>query len=86
MEMIIGIIAGILTSISMLPQLVKVLKEKNSDNLSISMLVVLLIGVSLWVIFGFMKNEWPIIISNLFSVCVNSILLISCFVFKKDNS
>lgn len=86
MEMIIGIIAGILTSISMLPQLIKVLKEKNSDNLSISMLVVLLIGVSLWVIFGFMKNEWPIIISNLFSVCVNSILLISCFVFKKDNS
>ncbi len=86
MEMIIGIIAGTLTSISMLPQLVKVLKEKKSDNLSISMLVVLLIGVSLWVIFGFMKNEWPIIISNLFSVCVNSILLISCFVFKKDNS
>lgn len=86
MEMIIGIIAGTLTSISMLPQLVKVLKEKKSDNLSISMLVVLLMGVSLWVIFGFMKNEWPIIISNLFSVCVNSILLISCFVFKKDNS
>ena len=86
MEMIIGIIAGTLTSISMLPQLVKVLKEKKSDNLSISMLVVLLIGVSLRVIFGFMKNEWPIIISNLFSVCVNSILLISCFVFKKDNS
>lgn len=86
MEMIIGILAGILTSISMVPQLVKVIREKKSDNLSVSMLVVLLMGVSLWVIYGFMKKEWPIILSNLFSVCVNIVLLISCFVFKKNKS
>mgnify|MGYP001458493218 FL=1 len=47
MENIIGTIAGVLTSVSMIPQLVKVLKEKDVENISWGMIVVLLTGVSL---------------------------------------
>lgn len=83
MEIIIGIAAGILTSISMLPQLVKVIKEKDVENLSGGMISILLAGVILWVAYGIMKNEWPIIIPNVFSVLVNSLLLIYFFKFKK---
>lgn len=83
MEIIIGIAAGILTSISMLPQLVKVITEKDVENLSGVMISVLLIGVILWVAYGIIKNEWPIIIPNVFSVLVNSLLLIYFFKFKK---
>lgn len=68
METVIGTIAGILTSISMLPQLLKVLKEKDVENLSWGMIAVLLTGVSLWVVYGIMKEELPIILSNGFSV------------------
>lgn len=85
METVIGTIAGIFTSVSMVPQLVKVLKEKDVENLSWGMIVVLLTGVSLWVIYGIMKNEWPIILSNGFSVLVNIILLIYYFKFKNTN-
>ncbi|MEG0916186.1 MAG: SemiSWEET transporter [Myroides sp.] len=84
METIIGTIAGILTSVSMLPQLIKVLKEKDVENLSGGMIGVLLTGVSLWVVFGFMKNELPIILSNGFSVIVNSILLIYYFKYRNN--
>ncbi len=82
METVIGTIAGILTSVSMIPQLVKVLKEKDVENLSWSMIVVLLTGVSLWVVYGIMKTEWPIILSNGFSVLVNTTLLIYYFKYK----
>ncbi len=84
METVIGTIAGILTSVSMIPQLVKVLKEKDVENLSWGMIAVLLTGVFLWVVYGIMKNEWPIILSNGFSVLVNSFLLIYFFKFKKN--
>lgn len=84
METIIGTIAGILTSVSMLPQLIKVLKEKDVENLSGGMIGVLLTGVSLWVVFGFMKNELPIILSNGFSVIVNSILFIYYFKYRNN--
>jgi len=83
MENIIGSIAGILTSVSMIPQLIKVLKEKDVENLSWGMITVLLTGVSLWVVYGFMKNELPIIISNGFSVLVNSTLLCCYFIYKE---
>lgn len=82
METIIGTIAGILTSVSMIPQLIKVLKEKDVENLSWGMIAVLLTGVSLWVVYGIMKDELPIILSNGFSVLVNTILLIYYFKYK----
>ncbi len=82
-ENILGIIAGILTSVSMIPQLVKVLKEKNAEDLSWTMILVLISGLSLWVWYGFIKDELPIILSNAFAVIVNIILLICCMIYKK---
>ncbi|PRD48375.1 SemiSWEET transporter [Sphingobacterium haloxyli] len=84
METIIGIAAGILTSISMLPQLIKVIKEKDVENLSPYMIAILLTGVSLWVVYGVMLLEWPIILSNAFSVLVNATLL-ACYVLFRES-
>ncbi|PRD57226.1 SemiSWEET transporter [Sphingobacterium gobiense] len=84
METIIGVAAGILTSISMLPQLIKVIKEKDVENLSPYMIAILLTGVSLWVVYGVMLLEWPIILSNAFSVLVNATLL-TCYVLFRES-
>lgn len=84
-ENILGIVAGILTSVSMIPQLVKVLKQKNAEDLSWTMILVLISGLSLWVWYGFIKDELPIILSNAFAVVVNIILLICCMIYKKKN-
>lgn len=82
-QTVIGIIAGVLTSASMLPQFIKVLRKKDVENLSPLMLVVLISGVALWTYYGFLKEELPIILSNGFSVLLNSGLLICYFVFRK---
>lgn len=82
-ENILGIVAGILTSISMLPQLIKVLKEKNVDDLSPVMLLTLIAGLSLWIWYGIGKGEAPIIYSNAFAVLVNLCLLISYLIYRK---
>ena len=83
-ENILGIIAGVLTSGAMVPQLIKVLKEKNADDISWIMLLVLISGLSLWVWYGFLKNELPIILSNSFSVLLNITLLVCCIIYKKS--
>ncbi|WEK70377.1 MAG: SemiSWEET transporter [Candidatus Chryseobacterium colombiense] len=84
-ENILGIAAGILTSVSMLPQLIKVIREKNVDDLSWVMILVLILGLSLWVWYGFRKNELPIIFSNAFAVLVNMTLFI-CYLLYKNKS
>lgn len=85
-ENLLGIIAGALTSVAMLPQLVKVIKNKNAEDLSWGMLIVLITGLSLWVWYGFLKDELPIILSNAFAVLVNITLLICCIIYKKKSS
>lgn len=71
----IGIAAGVLTACSMLPQLIKVIKEKKVEDLSIVMILILLAGLMLWVVYGFMRNDAPIIYTNIFSVAVNLALI-----------
>jgi len=71
----IGIAAGVLTSISMLPQLIKILKEKKAEDVSIVMLLVLLAGLAMWATYGFMREDWPIIATNSFSFLLNLVVL-----------
>jgi MtN3 and saliva related transmembrane protein len=71
----IGIAAGVLTAFSMLPQLLKVIKEKKVEDLSVLMIVTLLAGLMLWVVYGFMRKDAPIIYTNIFSVTVNLALI-----------
>jgi len=82
---LLGLIAGGITSVAMMPQLIKVLKEKNAEDISVMMLLVLISGLSLWVWYGILQDELPIILSNAFSVLVNVILLICCLIFKKKS-
>jgi MtN3 and saliva related transmembrane protein len=84
-ENILGIAAGTLTSVSMLPQLIKVLREKNVEDLSWIMILILIFGLSLWVWYGFQKDELPIIFSNAFAILVNISLFICYFLYKNNS-
>ncbi len=72
---LIGIVAGILTAISMLPQLIKIIKEKKAENVSLWMLVILMLGLGMWTIYGLLKKDWPIVVTNAFSLLLNFVLV-----------
>lgn len=80
---VMGILASILTAISMLPQLIKMIKEKDAENVSILMLSILLASLALWMYYGILIKDWIIIISNGFSLLLNLVLLIYTIRFKK---
>ncbi len=81
---IVGFIAGIFTGISLLPQLIKIIKEKKTEDISIWMLLILLAGLAGWVIYGFLKQDLPIIVTNAFSLLVNIIIIILNFIYSKN--
>ncbi len=82
-ETTIGIIAGVLTSASMLPQLIKVIREKKATAISPVALCILILGVALWTYYGILKKELSIAITNGFAVIVNCTLLFCRFKFSK---
>lgn len=81
---ILGLTAGLLTSISSLPQLLKILKEKKVENVSKLMFWVLVAGVGLWAVYGFMKNDLPIIITNILSLIINFIVLVLRYKYSRN--
>lgn len=60
----IGIVAGFLTTISFVPQVLKVYQTKHTKDLSVFMLLLFCAGVSLWTVYGILLAEAPIIIPN----------------------
>ncbi|MFI5129816.1 MAG: SemiSWEET transporter [Chitinophagales bacterium] len=80
----IGIGAGICTGISMLPQLIKIIRDKQANDISYFMLFILLAGISGWVWYGVLKKDYPIIITNSFSLIVNILVLAFSLRYKKQ--
>ncbi|MDF2192155.1 SemiSWEET transporter [Paraflavitalea sp. CAU 1676] len=80
---LIGIAASIGTGISLLPQLVKIIREKKAENVSMPMLAVLFMGLVLWVIYGILKKDWIIIGSNALSLLLNACTVIFSLKYKQ---
>ncbi|RYZ29908.1 MAG: hypothetical protein EOO10_04660 [Chitinophagaceae bacterium] len=80
---IVGLFAGICTSSSLLPQLFKTVREKKADDISKWMLFVLLTGVATWVVYGVLREDMPIIITNSFSLLLNIIMIVLRIKYKK---
>ena len=83
---IVGIVASTLTASSMLPQLIKIIKEKKANDVSITMLVVLFAGVAAWVYYGILKKDAIIIISNALSLLLNIALVIVSLKYKQADN
>ncbi|MBC7746261.1 MAG: lipid-A-disaccharide synthase N-terminal domain-containing protein [Flavobacterium sp.] len=81
---IIGLAAGVLTSASLLPQLIKTLKTKEAEDVSPYMFWMLVIGTSLWTYYGILRDDLPLTIFNAFSVTLNILMLVLRKRFKKS--
>lgn len=73
---IVGLAAGICTSTSLLPQLIKMIKNKKAEDISLFYLVILFVGLGLWVWYGVRREDLPIIATNGFSLVINSIIIV----------
>ena len=64
MTTFIGFIAAALTTLSFLPQVVKVLRSKDTSGLSLLMYGIFSLGVALWTLYGVLTWSLPIILAN----------------------
>lgn len=80
---ILGLAAGVLTASSLIPQVIKTIKNKKADDISITMLLVLQAGIILWVIYGVKREDFPIIATNSFSLLVNITMVVLGLKYKK---
>ncbi|MGL5080637.1 MAG: SemiSWEET transporter [Microcoleaceae cyanobacterium] len=72
---LIGLLAGTCTTVAFLPQVLKTWKTKSTQDVSLEMFIIFCIGVSLWLIYGLLLQDLPIIIANVLTLILASIIL-----------
>jgi MtN3 and saliva related transmembrane protein len=80
---IIGLIAGLCTSGSILPQVITTIKQKKASEVSIFMFIVMMTGNALWIYYGIDGSDVAIISTNVLSLGLNITMLILKFKYKK---
>jgi MtN3 and saliva related transmembrane protein len=72
---ILGLCAGSLTTIAFIPQVVRVWQSKSAGDISLSMLILFIIGVGLWFCYGLYISQLPVIIANFITLMLNLVIL-----------
>ncbi|MBI2592641.1 MAG: SemiSWEET transporter [Candidatus Colwellbacteria bacterium] len=74
---ILGFVAGILTTTSFLPQVIKSWKTEETKDISLPMYIIFTTGAFLWLIYGILLNQPPIYVANgVTLILVSSILIL----------
>jgi MtN3 and saliva related transmembrane protein len=80
----IGILASIFALSSTVPQIIKGLKTKKMDDVSVWLILSLIVGLSLWVIYGMGINDVVIVGGNTVGVSLNVVLLFLKFRYSRN--
>ncbi|PPC84986.1 MAG: hypothetical protein CTY37_09120 [Methylotenera sp.] len=80
----IGGSAALLTTIAFLPQAYKSYKTRDLSGISLPMYSILTLGVALWMIYGVLIGDWPLIVSNSITLC-SSIVILSLKISQVKN-
>ncbi len=83
-EQVLGLIAGICTTVAVIPQIWKAWKSKKVKNVSPGMFAILMLGLALWVVYGAIKSDIPIIATNAVAFGLNSFMFYLMIKYK-DN-
>ena len=79
---ILGLVAGTITSITFVPQVIKIWQTRSAKDLSISMLLLLLLGVSMWLAYGILVKDVAIIYTNSMVLAMGFLMLFFKWKFK----
>tara|TARA_B100000963_G_scaffold251335_1_gene220204 strand:- start:225 stop:491 length:267 start_codon:yes stop_codon:yes gene_type:complete len=79
-----GYFAAILTTLAFLPQLIKTIKTRKAEDVSLLTLIMFLTGVFSWIIYGYRISSTPILIANVITFILNLLILFFKVSFSKN--
>ena len=82
---IVGITAAFCTTISFLPQAIKIIRSKDTTAISLSMYSLFTFGTLLWLMYGLFTKNTPIILANGVTLILASIILFYKLKSKKNS-
>jgi MtN3 and saliva related transmembrane protein len=73
---ILGLTAAALTSLSFIPQVVKTIRTGDTSSISLFMYSLFTVGVFLWLIWGYVARQLPVVLANGLTFALASVILV----------
>jgi MtN3 and saliva related transmembrane protein len=72
---ILGFVAATLTTAAYIPQVIRTIKTKSTEDLSLAMFSMMFTGMVCWMVYGFLIDNKPLIIANIIASGLSFIIL-----------
>jgi len=72
----VGSFAATCTTVAFIPQAIQSYRTRDLSGISLPMYSIFTAGVTLWLVYGLLKQDWPIIIANVITVALSAMILI----------
>ena len=82
----IGLVAGALTSFAAVPQVLRTWRTRHARDISIWQPVILTVGMLLWLAYGLLLGDIPLIAANLFSIACYLVLIGMKIIFDRADN
>jgi MtN3 and saliva related transmembrane protein len=73
----LGLLAAVLTTGSFVPQALLTLRTRDVSGISLGMYGAFTLGVALWMVYGLLLREWPIVLANAVTLALASVILVT---------
>jgi MtN3 and saliva related transmembrane protein len=72
----VGYLAGTCTTVAFLPQVIRTWQTRSTDDISLGMFSLMVFGIALWLFYGMVVGDWPLIIADGVSLLFATTILI----------
>ncbi|RLD68985.1 MAG: hypothetical protein DRI95_01460 [Bacteroidetes bacterium] len=79
---LIGSVAAVCTTVAFFPQVMKIIKTKQTKDIALGMYAIMIVGIGLWLLYGILLHKWPIIIANAITFVLAVVILIYKLIYK----
>ena len=82
-ENLLGVAAGVLTTIAFVPQVLRVWRTRTARDLSLATFSIFTVGVALWLVYGVMIASLPIVLANAVTLLLAGSILVMKIAFDR---
>jgi len=79
---LLGLLAGLLTTTAFVPQVLRTWRTKSANDLSTGMFIVFCSGVALWLIYGILTHDLPVVVANAVTLMLALTILVMKFKYR----
>jgi MtN3 and saliva related transmembrane protein len=80
----LGTLAAFCTTVCWIPQVLKVLRDKRTEGISLLTQSIFTFGVALWAAYGVFLDDWPLLLANVTTLLLSLAILVSKLRFDRS--